>query len=52
MKIIANDTILWGAMKINAGEVFEADEKTAGNFLALKWVKKAEEEAPKKAKKK
>lgn len=52
MKIIANGPILWGAKKINAGEVFEADEETAGKFIALKWVKKAEEVAPKKAKKK
>ncbi len=52
MKLIAKDDIIFGAKKFKAGEVFEVDENTAGFLLAQKWVKKVEEEAPKKAKKK
>ena len=51
MKLKAIKDFLWGARKIKAGDVFEADEKTASNFIALGWTA-AEEDKPKAAKKK
>lgn len=53
MKLIAKDSIIYGAKKFKAGEIIEIDDKTAKKFLSLKWCEKVEEaEKPKTTKKK